>query len=59
MKMAAFWFEYHLNLFPGGSGNGLAPNRFQAITWSNADPVYWRICTALGGGGGGGSNMIH
>ena len=26
-----------------GSGNGLAPNRQQAITWTNADPVHWCI----------------
>ena len=32
-----------------GSGNGLAPNRRQAITWTNADPVDWRIYAALGG----------
>ena len=32
-----------------GSGNGLAPNRWQAITWTSADPVHWRIYAALGG----------
>ena len=31
------------------SGNGLSLNRRQAITWSNADPVYRRIYAALGG----------
>ena len=31
------------------SGNGLAPTRRQAITWSNVDPVHWRIYAALGG----------
>ena len=31
-----------------GSGNGLAPNRWQAITSTNADPVHWRIYAALG-----------
>ena len=34
---------------PIGSGNGLAPNRRQAIIWTNADPVHWRIHTALEG----------
>ena len=29
--------------------NGLAPNRQQAIIWTNADPVHWRIYVALGG----------
>ena len=33
-----------------GSGNGLAPSRRQTITWTNHDPVRWRIYVALGGG---------
>ena len=28
--------------------------RRTAITWTNAEPVRWRIYVALGGGGGGG-----
>ena len=32
-----------------GSGNGLAPNRRQAITWTNAYADHWRIYAALGG----------
>ena len=32
-----------------GSGDGLALNRRQAITWTNADPVHRRIYVALGG----------
>ena len=32
-----------------GSGNGLAPDRRQVITWANADPVHWCIYVALGG----------
>ena len=28
--------------------NGLAPNRRKAIIWTNADPVHWRIYSALG-----------
>ena len=31
-----------------GSGNGFAPNRRQAIAWTNADPVHRRIYAALG-----------
>ena len=31
-----------------GSGNGLAPNKRQAITWTNADLIHWRIYAALG-----------
>ena len=29
------------------------PNKRQAIIWTNADPIHWRIDAALGGGGGG------
>ena len=32
-----------------GSDNGLAPNRRQAIVWTNADKIHWRIYAALGG----------
>ena len=32
-----------------GLDNGLAPNKRQAIIWTNADPVHWRIYAALGG----------
>ena len=31
-----------------GSGNGLAPNRRQAIIWTNADAVHWLKNAALG-----------
>ena len=30
-----------------GSGNGLAPIRWQAIIWTNADPIDWSIYAAL------------
>ena len=32
-----------------GLGNGLALNRWQAVTWTNDDPVHLRIYAALGG----------
>ena len=32
-----------------GLDNGLAPNRRQAVIWTNADPIHWRIYAALGG----------
>ena len=32
-----------------GLDNGLAPNRRQAIIWTNADMIHWRIYAALGG----------
>ena len=31
-----------------GLDNGLAPKRRQAIIWTNADPIHWRIYAALG-----------
>ena len=31
-----------------GLDNGLAPNRRQAIIWTNADPIKWHIYAALG-----------
>ena len=56
MKMIEFRFNLHW-IFPQdsnwqyasiGSGHGLAPNRRQAITWTNDDPVHWRIYASLG-----------
>ena len=32
-----------------GLDNGLAPTRRQAIIWTNADSIHWRIYVALGG----------
>ena len=32
-----------------GSGNGLSPNRRKSITWTNDDPVHWRIYASLWG----------
>ena len=32
-----------------GLGNGLVPNRRQAIIWTNADQIHWPIYAALGG----------
>ena len=31
-----------------GSGNGLVPNRQEAITWTNADPVHRRTSMTRG-----------
>ena len=39
--------------------NGLAPNRRQAIIWTNADPIHWRIYAALGGNELKGSSNFH
>ena len=30
------------------SGNGLAPTRRQAIIWTNANPIRWRIYAWVG-----------
>ena len=46
-----------LQFVPGGSIDNnpagldfvLAPNRWQAIIWTNADPIHWSIFLALGG----------
>ena len=41
-----------IDINPGfGLDDGLAPHRRQAIIWTNADPIHWRIYAALGGGG--------
>ena len=39
---------------PIDNNPALAPNRRQAIIWTIADRIHWRIYAALGGGGGGG-----
>ena len=59
MKMVELKFKFHWNLFPGVQSsinqhwfdNGLVPNRRQTFTWTNDDPVHWRIYATLGGGG--------
>ena len=38
-------------------GNGLLSSKRQAITWTNADTVHWRLYAAQGGGGGGGGEL--
>ena len=32
-----------------GLDNGLAPNKRQAIIWTNGDSIHWRIYATLGG----------
>ena len=57
MKHFVFWLKFHRSLFVRiqltitsiGLDNGLALKRRQAIIWTNADPVYRRKYTALGG----------
>ena len=55
MKNFVFWFEFHWSLFLRVQltifhlDSGLAPIRRQAIIWTNAGPVHWRIYAALGG----------
>ena len=55
-----FWLKFHWSLFlrvqltinQQWFNNGLAPNRWQAIIWTNADPIHWGICGTGGWGGG-------
>ena len=37
------------NISAFGSDNGLTPTRRQAIIWTKANPILWRIYAALGG----------
>ena len=32
-----------------GFNNGFAPNKWQAIIWTNADPIHWSVYVAQGG----------
>ena len=57
MKNVVFWLQFHWSLFLRVQltitqhclDNGLAPNRRQAIIWTNADSLRWRIYAALVG----------
>ena len=58
MKSFVFWSKFHWSLFPRvkltikpniGLDNNSAPYRRQAIIWTNADPIHWRIYESLGG----------
>ena len=40
------WFRQDNGI---GSGKGLSPNKWQAIIWTNFDPVHWHINMTLGG----------
>ena len=39
--------------------NGLALNKRQAIIWTNADPIHWRIYAALWGDGYHGAGLTN
>ena len=39
---------YNLQYGSIGSDNGLAPNRWQAIIWTNVGMLYWCIYASLG-----------
>ena len=57
LKSFVCWFKFHWNSCLSinwqqtiiGWDNGLAPNRQQAIIWTNADPIHWCIYAALRG----------
>ena len=38
---------FQLTTLSTGLDNGVVPNKRQAIFWTNADPILWRICAAL------------
>ena len=43
------FLRVHLKKKSIGLDNGLALNKQQAIIWTNADLIHWRIYAALGG----------
>ena len=51
MKSFVFWLKFHWSLLLRvqliGLDNGLARNKWQAIIWTNADRIHWRIYVAL------------
>ena len=57
MKCFVFWSRFDWSLFLRaqltithiGLDDGLAANRQQAISWTNADPIHWCIYAPLGG----------
>ena len=55
MESFIFQFKFHGSLFTKvqcssiGAENGLALIRRQAIIWTNADPIHWRIYATQGG----------
>ena len=38
---------FHMHFAPINNNPALAPNKWQAIIWTNADSIYWRIYAAL------------
>ena len=46
MKSVVYRSKFHWSI---GLDNGLASNRRQAIIWTNANPIHWRIYAALEG----------
>ena len=50
MKRCAFWSKCHWSLFPRVHLT-ITQHQFrrQAIIWTNADPIHWRMYAALGG----------
>ena len=57
-KVLGFFIKILLKLVPKGPignnpafglDNGLSPNKWQAIIWTNAGPIHWCIYPAQGG----------
>ena len=57
MKNFVFWFKLHCSVFQGSNSqqpsvglvSGLVVDWRQAIIWTNADPIHWRIYAELEG----------
>ena len=58
MKIVVFWLKFSRKFVPNGPIDNnptlvkimaLAPNRREAIIWTNADPIHWCIYAALRG----------
>ena len=48
LNFIPIWLSLRVQLFSISSGNGLTNIRWQAITWSNDDPVKWCHMASLG-----------
>ena len=54
-KSFVFWLKFHWSLLLRVQMTINKHYRRQAIIWTNAEPIHWRIRGSGGGGGGGGS----
>ena len=57
MKSFVFWLKFHWSLFLRVQMTINKHYWRQAIIWTNAEPIHWRIRGRGGGGGGGGGGQ--